>query len=636
MSANGPLPGDWIAGLRLLQSRSAAIPDLLRIALTSPIDQNEIVRSIGPGGIVATGVGSSAAHARFLVSVLGELSVPARFVPLGAFLEPPPVSVERQTLVIFSQGLSPNARLALARAERWRSVWLATATGGDAVGSQTAPGGDDDTRRRALDDAISDGARVLSYPGANEFGTLLRIIGPMTAYAVALRFAAAASGSTPPWAHVDTDEVCGVVARAPERLRELAGDLGADDLERNIVLLASGTHAERIDNLRLKILEGALRPAPPVCEMLDFAHGPFQQMFAGAATIVALARADAADESEMLARVAAMLDAGRHRLVTLTSGLPGPYAIFEHEALMNALVLRIIEERRIDACDWPGKDRDSPLYSCAATSADAAQAPVASPRQREATTNTRRLEELTWPELEQFLTPGQRTAILPLGSIEQHGPHLPFATDAWIASELARRLTSRLPEAIELPVVSFGCASEHMAFPGTLSLGDETLAAVLCDVARSVARHGFSRLFVFSAHGGNRDALARALPKMREAAGNLEILAAPGLGATMQQLHDASARHDVAPDASGHHAGEFETSILLRLAPRSVRSERIAPGFIAGARDLDGLFYPDLRTSAPTGTVGDPTGAAASRAEAYLEAWVESLLEIYRREENWK
>jgi creatinine amidohydrolase len=185
-------------------------------------------------------------------------------------------------------------------------------------------------------------------------------------------------------------------------------------------------------------------------------------------------------------------------------------------------------------------------------------------------------------------------------------------------------------------VLPLGCASEHLGFPGTLSLEENTLAGVLGDIAASVAHHGFARLFVFSAHGGNRQALERALPRMRAAAGAMQVLAAPGLGAAMELFHEASARHDVPADASGHHAGEFETSIMLAVAPQSVRTDRFEKGLAAGDRDLDGLFYPDLRSEASSGTVGDPTGAAAERADAYLDAWVESLLAIYRREESWK
>ncbi|MFN2377132.1 MAG: creatininase family protein [Candidatus Binatia bacterium] len=636
MNAGADSQGDWIAGLRLLQARHAAVPELLRAALAPRVDPQEIADSIAPGGVVTTGAGSSAAHARFLASVLSELGVPASFAPLTSFVGAPGAAAANQTLVVFSQGLSPNARLALQHVPLWHSAWLATAVGGDVAGSEAPPGADEDARRRAVEEAISAGVRLLPYPGANEFGTLLRILGPMAGYAAALRFAGSAGRSVAhaPWQDVGADEICRVVAGAGEKLARLAGDLGASELDRNLVLLASGAHSERVENLRLKFLEGTWQPAPPVWDLLDLAHGPFQQLFAGRATLIALARADADREGDLLSRAESMLDPGRHRLVRLTAELPGPLAIFEHEALMNELVLRYISERRIDPCNWPGKGADSALYSFGAAGRSA---PAEQPRaSRETLLRTRRLEDLTWPEVETFLAPGGRTAILPLGSIEQHGPHLPFATDAWIAGELARRLRSRLPEAIELPVLSFGCAGEHLAFPGTLSLGDDTLARVLCDLAASVARHGFARLFVFSAHGGNRDALAKALPRMRAVAGDLAILAAPGLGASMDLFHNASAQHGVSADASGHHAGEFETSILMAIAPQQVRTGRLAPGLAAGDRDLDQVFYPDLRASAPNGTVGDPRGADASRAEAYLEAWVGSLLEIYRREDNWK
>ena len=99
----------------------------------------------------------------------------------------------------------------------------------------------------------------------------------------------------------------------------------------------------------------------------------------------------------------------------------------------------------------------------------------------------------------------------------------------------------------------------------------------------------------------------------------------------MRVFHAASARHGVAAAASGHHAGEFETSILLRLAPHAVRRDRFAPGRLDVPEDPGRIFYPDLRVHAPDGTVGDPRGADAARADAYLDAWVAELLAAYRR-----
>src|SRR5690349_18209492 len=112
----------------------------------------------------------------------------------------------------------------------------------------------------------------------------------------------------------------------------------------------------------------------------------------------------------------------------------------------------------------------------------------------------RRLERLTWPELERLLARGVRTAVLPLGAMEQHGCHLPFATDTWIADALAERFCARVEEAIACPAVPFGCSTEHMAFPGTLSLSTATLSAVLTDLLVSCRRHGFERVFLFSGH----------------------------------------------------------------------------------------------------------------------------------------
>ena len=642
-------------GLRLLQARLAELPHLVRSTLATPM---AIGADIACRRIVATGVGSSAAHARFLASVLNELGVAARFAPATTFLAPPSSAAATETLVVFSQGISPNVRPALAHPGAWRQVWLVTSAHDPVAGSHRAPGGDEDVRRRLLREATAAGVRVLSYPGADEYGTLLRVVGPMTGYAAALGFAAAVARSIPSasesaqphWLDVDPDVVAARISTAAQRIGWRSGELDSGALECNLALLASGVHGERIENLRLKIVEGMFRPAPPVWDLLDLAHGPFQQLFGAKATLLAFLHADGPADAELLARLRAMLDPQRHRLVPLVSDLPGPLAIFEHEAMLNALVLAYIAERNIDPCNWPGKGRDGPLYEFqgmgagpasdkeARDSTDAQPAALQSaeigPSASGSANRSRRLEEMTWPEVEQFVSSGRCTAVLALGSTEQHGPHLPLATDTWIASELARRLVARLEDALELPVLALGCAREHLSFPGTLSLEEETLASVLCDVAASLARQGFARLFVFSAHGGNRQALAAALPRMRAVAPDLTVFAAPGLGVSMEALHGASARHGIAAGASGHHAGEFETSILLGIRAGTVRAGQLAAGLEVTQGNVDGIFYPDLRASAVTGVVGDPTGADGARAHEYLETWVESLLTVYRREES--
>src|SRR5690606_24343066 len=124
---------------------------------------------------------------------------------------------------------------------------------------------------------------------------------------------------------------------------------------------------------------------------------------------------------------------------------------------------------------------------------------------------------------EAALAAGARTAVLGLGSTEQHGPHLPFDTDTRIADAPARAVCDRVPDTVALPSIALGCASEHLGFPGTLSLEAATLEALLGDVARSLVAAGFARLFVFSAHGGNEALLRRLAPTLAAAAPPLRI-----------------------------------------------------------------------------------------------------------------
>jgi creatinine amidohydrolase len=410
--------------------------------------------------------------------------------------------------------------------------------------------------------------------------------------------------------------------------------LDASALETGLALLASGDYAELLDNLRYKVLEGMLLPLPAVWELLHVAHGPFQQAHGRRATFIALVQRDDAAGGELLSRLETMLDHDRQRLVRFTAKFPGPLAVFEHEALMNELLLRYVAARAIDQVRWPGRGADAPLYELGRN-----DEPSSASRDqvgRSATVARSNLELLTWPELASELAAGRRTAVLPLGATEQHGPHLPFATDTWIADELAARFCARVPEAVRLPTLSFGCSSEHADFPGTLSLRATTLESILVDVVASLARHGFERLFVFSAHGGNYPALSDAMAKIESAGEPLQVIGFTDLAGLTAVLHRESAGFAVSPAASGHHAGEVETSIVCGLRPESVRRDRLEPGAFAPPGDAQSLFYPSLRDGAPSGTVGDPRGADALRAGRYLDAWVELLVATYQREKNVK
>jgi creatinine amidohydrolase len=615
-------PISWREGYDVLMDRVARLPEILRTQATASIEPIRVdPRSVHC--FVTSGVGSSEAHARYLAHLLAaELGLPARFMPLSELAPVPPFTAERDVLIVFSQGLSPNARPALATPEAWKQVVLATA-----VTEQRASRPDHDVTGRLLDRVIASGGQVVRFPVEDEYTTLVRVIGPMAGYLCALGLASTIGtqvGAAP--FDIDIEAICERldVAGSATRVAFAGQDLRV--LPARLAFLANGAYGELTSNFRYKVLEGMLAPLPPVWDLLHFAHGPFQQSYSHPATFVALTHESDPGEADLLRRLSAMLVPGRHEIVTCGARLPGPLAIFEHEAMLNYLLLDVIEANEIDQVNWPGRGLDAPLYDFGADSVTNGSICATLP---ECVKPERRLDRITWPELESLLSGGVRTVVIPLGATEQHGVHLPFATDTWIADALAERLCARIEDSLRCPTIPIGCSPEHMAFAGTLSLQSTTLISVLADMLACFAKHGFERAFVFSAHGGNYGPLAESLSVLCAASGKMDLIVFTERDRLTRVFHEAGTRHGVCPESSGHHAGEFETSILRGLAPEFVRIDRLEPGFVEPAPRPDKVFYPDLRANAPNGTVGDPRPSDAGRANHYLDAWVDVLLEVY-------
>lgn len=234
--------------------------------------------------------------------------------------------------------------------------------------------------------------------------------------------------------------------------------------------------------------------------------------------------------------------------------------------------------------------------------------------------NGKRLAALSSPTVAQAVAAGVTTVILPLGATEQHGPHLPLGTDTHRAEALAGRLAERLPVLVA-PVIPVGCSDEHDGFAGLLSLEAETLAAVIVDCARRMVAWGVQRLVVLSAHGGNGRALALAEERLRRELPDLALWIPDASAVFAESVRAVAAREGIPFEAVGLHAGEWETSELLRLCPEQVRMERAAPGYTG---DMDAglarLVSAGTRALTPTGVVGDPRPADAERGERYLAA----------------
>jgi mycofactocin system creatininase family protein len=243
---------------------------------------------------------------------------------------------------------------------------------------------------------------------------------------------------------------------------------------------------------------------------------------------------------------------------------------------------------------------------------------------------THRLAEMTWPDVADAVKAGATTVILPLGATEQHGPHLPLGTDTIRASALAERMAERLgPAFLVAPALPFGCSDEHSGFPGLLGLQHETLARVIVDLARRLTGWGVRRLVLLSAHGGNGEALERALTLLRRELPDLEVRTNGNLEAIAPVLLEVARRDGISANALGLHAGEGETSEMLHLRPDLVRSKDSAPGFTGDMETVrDELRKGGSRAVTEEGVLGDPTSAEAGRGARYLDVLTDDLAEL--------
>nr|WP_179757315.1 mycofactocin biosynthesis peptidyl-dipeptidase MftE [Kineococcus aurantiacus] len=210
--------------------------------------------------------------------------------------------------------------------------------------------------------------------------------------------------------------------------------------------------------------------------------------------------------------------------------------------------------------------------------------------------------------------PAWATVLVPVGSFEQHGPHLPLDTDTAVAAEVADRAARALSTAhvVVAPAIPYGSSGEHQAFPGTMSIGTPVLTSVLVELGRSLRTWAAAVVFV-NGHGGNLDAVT----------GAVEVLRAEGQ--TVAWFPCASADADP-------HAGWAETSVMLRLRPQDVRSERARPGNCAPLHMLlPALREQGLRAVTANGVLGDPSGADADAGEALVVDMVATVANGVRR-----
>ncbi len=236
------------------------------------------------------------------------------------------------------------------------------------------------------------------------------------------------------------------------------------------------------------------------------------------------------------------------------------------------------------------------------------------------------LDELTWPQVKAEIAAGRDTVVVAFGATEQHGPHLPLATDALIGDHLARRVADEL-DAFVAPTVRVGCSEHHLAFPGTLSISEKTFHGVVADLVRALARGGFRRVVLLPTHGGNFRPLAAALEKLGPVEG-IEIRALTDLGALFAIAQLGEDEYGVPLSEGGLHAGEWETSMLMSIRPDLVHPERGEAGYTGDMEAAVGaIFGSGVDAVAANGVIGDPAQASPEHGARYWDKVAEITLE---------
>ena len=213
------------------------------------------------------------------------------------------------------------------------------------------------------------------------------------------------------------------------------------------------------------------------------------------------------------------------------------------------------------------------------------------------------LAGLTWPDVAEVAA--SSLLVVPLGSTEQHGPHLPFSTDTDVAVALAARLAADRDDVVVAPAVPYGSSGEHAGFAGTLSIGAAAMELVVLELVRSA--DAFAGVVLVSGHGGN---------------------AAPVAAAVRTLLDEGRRVLAWSPRVEGGdaHAGRTETSLLLALSPASVQEARAEAGDTRPLAEVMGaLRAGGVASVSANGVLGDPTGASPAEGAALLDAMAADL-----------
>ena len=253
------------------------------------------------------------------------------------------------------------------------------------------------------------------------------------------------------------------------------------------------------------------------------------------------------------------------------------------------------------------------------------------------------MAEVEWsrlraPELRELATQ-DAVVIVPIGSTEQHGPHLPTQVDCLLVTEVARRAARRAYASVPTlitPTIWSGLAEHHMSLGATLSLDFATFFALVRGICRSLVRHGFRKILLLNGHGGNIAALTVAVNELAVE------LAAPIATTTYFRLAEPAIAKILEKQTGVRHACEAETSMVLALEPTlvdmSLAANAVGPTEreIAQAAGTDAAHrWRSFKSRTAHGAIGDPRTASAEKGEKLLDAAADAVCRLVANQEFW-
>jgi len=244
--------------------------------------------------------------------------------------------------------------------------------------------------------------------------------------------------------------------------------------------------------------------------------------------------------------------------------------------------------------------------------------------------------EMTWPEIGEAAKE-ERVAIVPVGTIEDHGPHLPVDTDAYLCWEVCKRAGALIPdEVVVVPPVLHGYSPHHMDFPGSITIEAQTFVNYVRDVCKSLAHHGFKRILVVNGHGSNEHLLESVKRSINiETEGR--VLCVALLVLVSARYAEVAGQILEQPPGRGGHADEAETSMYLAIKPELVEMSKAVKELRSPRLFLESAADPGIHllssywsTHTQSGIMGDATLATKEKGEKLLEAAVAGLADVVK------